>query len=151
MSVVPRERGGAGSAITNTSRQVAVALGVAVLGSILAHAYRVRLTPDLLALPPAARQAATQSIAATQAEAGLLGHDKQALLSAADQAFVHAMHVTTVVSIVIAVCGAILIAMWMPGRGQAAAGQQAAQLAEPARAAQLAEPAQAAQPALAEE
>jgi MFS family permease len=55
MSVVPRERGGAGSAITNTSRQVAVALGVAVLGSILAHAYRTRLTSNLLALPAAAR------------------------------------------------------------------------------------------------
>ena len=37
MSVVPRERGGAGSAITNTCRQVAVALGVAVLGSVLAQ------------------------------------------------------------------------------------------------------------------
>lgn len=141
MSVVPRERGGAGSAITNTSRQVAVALGVAVLGSILAHAYRTRLTPDLLALPSAARRAATQSIAATQSAASLLGHDKQALLSAADQAFVHAMHVSTVVSIVIAACGAILIAMWMPGRAHAPAGQQAPpeELAQPA------------QPALAEE
>ena len=54
MSVVPRERGGAGSAITNTSRQVAVALGVAVLGSILARAYRADLAPGLHALRPAA-------------------------------------------------------------------------------------------------
>jgi len=141
MSVVPRERGGAGSAITNTSRQVAFALGVAVLGSILAHAYRTRLTPDLLALPAAARHAATQSIAATQAVAGSLGQHKQALLSAADQAFVHAMRITTVVSIVIAVCGAALIATWMPGRTRAPAGQQAPP----------AERAQPAQPALAEE
>jgi len=143
MSVVPRERGGAGSAITNTSRQVAFALGVAVLGSILAHAYRARLTPDLLGLPAAARHAATQSIAATQAAAGVLGHDKQALLGAADQAFVHAMQVTTVVSIVIAICGAALIAVWMPGR-TTAAGQQSPP-GEPAQ------PAQAAHPVLAEE
>ncbi|MBO0786378.1 MAG: MFS transporter, partial [Actinobacteria bacterium] len=40
MSVVPRERAGSGSALTNTARQVAGALGVAVLGSILAQAYR---------------------------------------------------------------------------------------------------------------
>ena len=73
MSVVPRERGGAGSAITNTSRQVAVALGVAVLGSILAQAYRTGLAPGLRALPAARRLAATQSIAATQAAAGHLG------------------------------------------------------------------------------
>src|ERR1022692_4611693 len=67
MSVVPRDRGGAGSAITNISRQVAVALGVAVLGSILAQAYRTRLTPHLTAVPAAARVTATQSIAQTQA------------------------------------------------------------------------------------
>ena len=73
MSVVPRERGGAGSAITNTSRQVAVALGVAVLGSILAQAYRAGLAPGLGAVPAASRPAATQSIAATQAAAGHLG------------------------------------------------------------------------------
>ena len=56
MSVVPRERGGAGSAITNTSRQVAVALGVAVLGSVLADVYRARLQA-LPWRPPARRPA----------------------------------------------------------------------------------------------
>ena len=59
MSVVPRDRGGAGSALTNISRQVAVALGVAVLGSVLAQAYRGQLAPHLTALPPAARNQAT--------------------------------------------------------------------------------------------
>jgi EmrB/QacA subfamily drug resistance transporter len=122
MSVVPRERGGAGSAITNTSRQVAVALGVAVLGSILAQAYRNQLAPALTALPATARSAATSSIAATQAAASQLAHGQKALVAAADQAFVHAMRVTTVVSIVIAVGGAALIAFWMPGRRQTATG-----------------------------
>src|SRR5215469_2110746 len=58
MSVIPREHGGAGSAITNTSRQVAVALGVAVLGSVLAQAYRSRLQPYLAVLPAGARHGA---------------------------------------------------------------------------------------------
>ncbi len=120
MSVVPRERGGSGSAITNTSRQVAVALGVAVLGSILAQAYRTRLAPSLGALPAARRLAATQSIAATQAAAGHLGPAGAALLRLADRSFVHAMHVTTVVSAVIAATGAVLIAIWMPGLRAAA-------------------------------
>ena len=70
MSVVPRERGGAGSAITNTSRQVAVALGVAVLGSVLAQAYRARLQPYLSVLPASARHSATVSIAQTQVTRG---------------------------------------------------------------------------------
>ena len=46
MEALPRERAGAGSALTNTARQVAVALSVAVLGSILSQAYRSSLDPD---------------------------------------------------------------------------------------------------------
>ena len=55
MDVLPRERAGAGSALTNTARQVAVALSVAVLGSILAEFYRNALSPTLAGLPAAAR------------------------------------------------------------------------------------------------
>ena len=116
MSVVPRDRGGAGSAITNISRQVAVALGVAVLGSVLAQAYRAQLAPHLGALPPAARNSAFASIAATQAAAQQLGPAGRSLLTAADQSFVHAMHLTTVISFVIALLGAVVLAIWMPGR-----------------------------------
>jgi EmrB/QacA subfamily drug resistance transporter len=123
MSVIPRERGGAGSAITNTSRQVAVALGVAVLGSVLAQAYRARLAPDLLVLPPGARAAATVSIAQTQAVAHHLGAAGPHLLTAASAAFVHAMHVAATISVIIAVAGAAGIAMMMPGR-PASIGQQ---------------------------
>jgi EmrB/QacA subfamily drug resistance transporter len=130
MSVVPRDRGGAGSAITNISRQVAVALGVAVLGSVLAQAYRAQLTPHLTALPPAARNSAFASIAATQAAAQQLGPAGRSLLTAADQSFVHAMHLTTVISFIIALLGAVVLVIWMPGRQpQARAaqpGQQAA-------------------------
>ncbi|HXP22098.1 MAG TPA: MFS transporter [Streptosporangiaceae bacterium] len=132
MSVVPRHRGGAGSAITNTSRQVAVALGVAVLGSILAQAYRARLAPDLTALPPAARAAATQSVAATQAAASRLGPAGARLLAAADQSFVHAMHVATLIAAVIAAGGALLMAVWMPGlRAAASTAGAAASLRQP--------------------
>lgn len=46
MSAVPREKAGAGSAVNNTVRQVAGALGVAVLGSILAVVFRGHLGSD---------------------------------------------------------------------------------------------------------
>jgi EmrB/QacA subfamily drug resistance transporter len=120
MSVVPRERGGAGSAITNTSRQVAVALGVAVLGSVVAQAYRTRLAPYLHGLPPSVRATATQSIAQTQTIAQGLGHSGARLLTAADASFVHAMHLASLISVVIAVAGAAATAAWMPGRKDAA-------------------------------
>src|SRR6266700_563521 len=126
MSVVPRHRGGAGSAITNISRQVAVALGVAVLGSVLAQAYRAQLAPRLGVLPAAGRGPATASIAATQAAAQHLGPAGRGLLAAADQSFVHAMHLTSVLSFIIAVLGAAVVAIWMPGRGPARAAAAAA-------------------------
>jgi EmrB/QacA subfamily drug resistance transporter len=125
MAVVPRDRGGAGSAITNTSRQLAGSLGVAVLGSIVAEAYRSRLTPHLTAVPRAARAAATQSIAQTQAIAGGLGHAGPALLAAANSAFVAAMHLASLVSVVIAVLGAGATLAWMPGRAARAQGPDA--------------------------
>jgi Na+/melibiose symporter-like transporter len=139
MSVVPRERGGAGSAITNTSRQVAVALGVAVLGSVLAQAYRARLAPDLLVLPPDARAAATVSIAQTQAVAHHLGAAGAHLLTAASAAFVHAMHVAATISVIIAVAGAAGIAMMMPGRPARIAQQPGEPAVQPALAAGPAE------------
>ena len=43
MNAVPREKAGAGSAVNNTVRQVAGALGVAILGSILAVTFRADL------------------------------------------------------------------------------------------------------------
>jgi EmrB/QacA subfamily drug resistance transporter len=46
MGAVPREKAGAGSAVNNTIRQVASALGVAILGSILAVAFRSHLGAD---------------------------------------------------------------------------------------------------------
>jgi hypothetical protein len=119
MSVVPRERGGAGSAITNTSRQVAVALGVAVLGSVLAQAYRARLQPYLTVLPPAARHKATVSIAQTQVLAAHLGPAGARLLAAASAAFVSAMHLTALISVLIAVAGAVIVWIWMPRRATA--------------------------------
>ncbi|HTZ94533.1 MAG TPA: MFS transporter [Streptosporangiaceae bacterium] len=116
MSVVPRERGGAGSAITNTSRQVAVALGVAVLGSVLAQAYRARLQPYLAVLPASARRGATVSIAQTQVIAQQLGPAGARLMTAASSSFVAAMHVAALISVVIAAAGAVAIGIWMPGR-----------------------------------
>jgi EmrB/QacA subfamily drug resistance transporter len=116
MSVVPRERAGSGSALTNTARQVAGALGVAVLGSILAQVYRSQLSPHLAVLAPAARNAASGSITATQTVASRLGAGGLRLDGFADSAFVHAMHVTTVVSAAITLVGALVVLVWMPGR-----------------------------------
>jgi DHA2 family multidrug resistance protein-like MFS transporter len=113
MDVLPRERAGAGSALTNTARQVAVALSVAVLGSILAQLYRSTMAPKL---PVSVRNAADGSITATQAVAAHLGQAGRALLAPADTAYVNAMHVTTLVATAIAVLGVLVMVRWMPGK-----------------------------------
>ena len=115
MDVLPRERAGAGSALTNTARQVGVALGTAVLGSILANAYHSALNPTLAHLPATARGAAGGSIEGTQAVAARLGSAGDFLLGPANNAFVSAMHVTTIVAAVISLAGAIVVFRWMPG------------------------------------
>jgi EmrB/QacA subfamily drug resistance transporter len=116
MAELPRERAGAGSALTNTARQVAVALSVAVLGSILSSAYRSSLTPTLNELPSALRGAAGSSITATQAVAAQLGHAGQFLLTPATDSFVDAMRVTTAIAAVLAFVGGVAVLRWMPGR-----------------------------------
>jgi MFS family permease len=116
MSELPREHAGAGSALTNTARQVAVALSVAVLGSVLSSAYRHSLTPALSQLPAGLRGTAGSSITATQAVAAQLGHAGQFLLTPATDAFVDAMRVATVIAAVLSVAGGLAAARWMPGR-----------------------------------
>jgi MFS family permease len=116
MDVLPRERAGAGSALTNTARQVAVALSVAILGSILAEFYRNSLSPSLTGLPAATRSAASSSITATQAVAQQLGTAGRSLLAPANTAFVDAMHVTTLIAAVLALAGGFVVLRWMPGK-----------------------------------
>ena len=116
MDVLPRERAGAASALTNTARQVAVALSVAVLGSIIAQFYRSSLSPALHGLPAAVQNTASSSITATQAVAANLGTRGQALLVPANNSFVHAMHYTTLVAAVLAMAGGLVVLRWMPGK-----------------------------------
>ena len=136
MSVVPRERAGAGSALTNTARQVSGALGVAVLGSVLAQVFRSQLSPHLAKLPAGARDAATSSITASQAVAAKLGPAGQQLARLADYSFVHAMHITTLISAAITLLGALVVMRWMPGRAAAIRLAPAAAVA-PAREARI--------------
>src|ERR1700761_3511624 len=137
MDVLPRERAGAGSALTNTARQVAVALSVAILGSILAQLHRNALSPSLTALPAAARSAASSSITATQAVAQQLGTSGRSLLGPANDAFVSSMRITTLIAAVLALAGGFVVLRWMPGK-PAKAAEPAKASADPSYEAELA-------------
>ncbi|MEJ3745962.1 MFS transporter [Actinomycetes bacterium KLBMP 9797] len=108
VAVLPLDRMGAGSAVNNTVRQVGSVLGIAVLGTVLTAAYRDRIEPALGGLPPASRTAAGSSAEHTRFVAGALGRPD--LASAADHAFVGAMHVTALSAGAVMLAGAVLLA-----------------------------------------
>jgi len=116
MSVLPREQAGSGSAINNIARQVAIALGVAVLGSLVASLYRSGMQPHLATLPAGLRETAGESIGATAGVAERLGPAGRVLLDPAHQSFVHAIHITSAISSAVALLGALVVLRWMPGR-----------------------------------
>jgi EmrB/QacA subfamily drug resistance transporter len=65
MSVVPPEKAGAGSAVPNMMRQVGGAVGVALLGAVLAAGYRSHIASSLDGLSAPLRDEAVTSIGAT--------------------------------------------------------------------------------------
>ncbi|GAA2382419.1 MFS transporter [Nonomuraea africana] len=125
MEALPREKAGVGSAMSNTVRQVAGALGVAVLGSVLSSSYRGEVAPALAGLPDDVRHLAGESLMAT---VGVARGD-QAILQPAYHAFIDGMHTTALISAVIALVGVGVVAVWMPGKARAV---QKAEEKEPA-------------------
>ncbi|MFI7551192.1 MFS transporter [Micromonospora sediminimaris] len=116
MSALPREKAGVGSAISNTIRQVAAALGVAVIGSVLAAGYRNGIEPALVDLPPAAGTAVGESLAGAYAAAGQLGPAGPQLIAAANDSFVSAMHLSATLAALVAAAGILVALRFMPGR-----------------------------------
>ena len=111
---------GAGAAVNNAMRQTGGALGVAVLGSVLSTVYARTVTPKLVALPAPVRAAAAQSAEATRTIAAHA--HAPALVAAANNAFIHAMHVATVVGAAVSFAGVIVAFVFFGRRGEHAAG-----------------------------
>ncbi len=115
MGAVPREKAGVGSAMTNTVRQVGGALGVAVLGSLLAAQYRDGVAPALGSLPAGARDAAGESLGSTLAAADQAAPQLAAQIrEAAVPAFIDGMHLAAFVATGVAALGMLFVLRWMP-------------------------------------
>ncbi|MFI7399727.1 MFS transporter [Streptomyces sp. NPDC049541] len=116
MQSLPREKAGSASALSNTFRQVGGALGIAVLGSVLSTAYRNGIEGKLGHLPAGLRETAGESIEATLGVAAKLGPQGRALVTPANDSFLHAMHVTALCGTVVAVLGALVAFVFLPGK-----------------------------------
>jgi DHA2 family multidrug resistance protein-like MFS transporter len=123
-NVLPLARAGAGSAVQNTVRQVGGALGVAIIGTVLATQYATRVATSLEGLPTdvpeEARVAAENSIVATDAllngleQSGAPETILDAVRQSSYDAFLNSAHVTYLISIAVVVIATALVAFALP-------------------------------------
>jgi EmrB/QacA subfamily drug resistance transporter len=118
MGSLPPAKAGVGSAMNDTTRQVGGALGVAVLGSILAAGYGAAIEPALRDAPPPIAQTAGDSIGAAATIAVQAGPHGQGLLEAARSAFIHGMGDAVQVGAGVAALAALLVLLFLPARGK---------------------------------
>ena len=121
-NVLPLARAGAGSAVQNTVRQVGGALGVAVIGTILATRYASNVDPYLADLPEGipeqAKDLASQSIVGTvsvldQATA-LPAGTVDVLRAGAFEAFLNATHITAWISAAVVTVAFLIVLFALP-------------------------------------
>ncbi|CAM5546326.1 MFS transporter [Streptomyces xanthochromogenes] len=105
LSTLPPDRAGSGSGLLMTVRQVGSAIGIALLGSLLAGVYAD-------GLPAGAPHAAGDSVVAAHLIAAKAGDAH--LARAADSAYVHGMGVVLLVCAVAALAIALLAAALLP-------------------------------------
>jgi DHA2 family multidrug resistance protein-like MFS transporter len=131
VSSAPPERAGAAAAISETSSEFGGALGIAVLGSLGTAIYRGSMGGTVLdGIPAQARAAAEETLGgAAAAAAQLPGQAGTQLLTAAREAFTHAL--VTTASICAAVAAATAVAAVVLLR-RVRPGDEPARQAEPA-------------------
>jgi hypothetical protein len=119
MGSLPLAKAGVGSAMNDTTRQVGGALGVAVLGSILAASYGAAIQPTLRSASPQVAQTAGDSIGAAATIAARLGPQGQGLLEAARTAFLQGLGDAVQVGAGAAALAALLVLLFLPARAPA--------------------------------
>jgi EmrB/QacA subfamily drug resistance transporter len=107
MSAVPEAKAGVGSAMSDVTRQVGGALGVAVIGSIIGSAY----SRDMSDSPPAASESVGAAHAVAERVGGTAGRE---IADTAGRAFTEALGIGLTAAAVVALAGALLVLMRLP-------------------------------------
>jgi hypothetical protein len=121
LSSLPKEKAGVGSAVNDTTREVGGTLGVAVLGSIMASVYGGRILDALSGtpLPAGLRDAAGDSLAAALLIAGRIGGAAgEGIARSAQDAFVVAFQIGSMVTGAVALAGAAIALLFLPARSK---------------------------------
>jgi EmrB/QacA subfamily drug resistance transporter len=114
MGSLPLGKAGVGSAVNDTTRQVGGALGVAVIGSVLASIYGSQVGDFLHGKPVPSGTAAElkQSLGLALAA----GKRVPGLSTTAIDGFIDGMHAGVLVAAGVALLGAIVALIWLPAR-----------------------------------
>jgi EmrB/QacA subfamily drug resistance transporter len=120
MGSLPRTKAGVGSAVNDTTRQVGGAVGVAVLGSLLASHFSRAMTDKLgSVLPPQLFAQVSDNVGkaiGVAREAPPAKPFTAQIVSAANESFVGGMHVAFTVAAGITLLAAIGVARFLPAR-----------------------------------
>jgi hypothetical protein len=124
MGSLPRDHAGVGSAINDTLRELGIALGVAVIGSIATSVYRSNLDGGLgdggVALSATDLHTAHGSIGGALEVAGRSGSAGSSVASAARGAFVDGFHTGWWVAAAMMFASAVVALVFLPSRAGAA-------------------------------
>jgi hypothetical protein len=133
MGSLPRAKAGVGSATNDTTRQAGGALGVAVMGSVLASRFSSHLASSVSHRSDAhaLRTSVEAAFAAASQMGGAAGH---ALSMSARAAFINGMDAGLIVAAVITAFGAVAALVFLPAqaRDEAAAESEEGEAVEPA-------------------
>jgi EmrB/QacA subfamily drug resistance transporter len=118
MGSLPKEKAGAGSAMSDTTRELGGTLGVAVGGSLLAAIYASNLSTTLggTSIPPDVAEVATDSIGGALAVADRAGVLGEPLRVAAREAFVQGFRADVLISAAVAFAAVVVALVFLPSR-----------------------------------
>jgi MFS-type transporter involved in bile tolerance (Atg22 family) len=132
MSAVPATKAGMGSATNDTTRELGGALGVAVLGSVMASRYTGQIADSLGVLPEPARGAARSSLGGATVVARDLGGNAGAqFLAAAQDAWMSGLRLAMIVGALIIAGCAVFSFLALPDRADDDPGLLPEPLADP--------------------
>jgi MFS transporter, DHA2 family, integral membrane protein len=115
MSAVPLGRAGVGSAMNDTTRELGGALGVAVLGSIVASRYNSEIASAIAGLPPATHSLADSGLSGALEVSGQVGGAQGAhIASTAREAYVSGMSIATLVGAAVALIASVIVYRNLP-------------------------------------
>jgi len=111
MGSLPVAKASVGSAVNDAARTTGGALGVAIMGSIMASGYRGEM--DAIGAGAAAHESLSGALATAT---GLGGEAGARLAATAQEAFVSGMHTAVLVGAAIALAGALVALLFLPAR-----------------------------------